>query len=68
MILLELKPNHADSIAHAIRHACEPLTDPAAAMGWGGQFNIGELAHYFEAVLPEQFDCYGVPETYPFGL
>lgn len=55
MTLLELKPNQADSVAHAIRHACEPLPDPAYMIEFGAFFDpyiggakvvlLGEASH-----------------------
>jgi erythromycin esterase-like protein len=53
--LLELKPNQADGIAHAIRHACQLLPDPAHMIEFGAFFDpyidsskvvlLGEASH-----------------------
>jgi hypothetical protein len=32
MTLLDLRPNYAGEIVHAIAHACRPLPDPAYMM------------------------------------
>ena len=54
MSMAELKPNDADRVAHAIRHACQPLPDPAHMIEFGAFFDpfadadivlLGEATH-----------------------
>lgn len=54
MDLLDLKPNDASEVAHAISHACRPLPDPAHMIEFGAFFDpyadaevvlLGEASH-----------------------
>src|SRR5689334_10880106 len=54
MALLDLRPNDAAEVAHAIAHACRPLPDPAHMIEFGAFFDpyaeasvvmLGEASH-----------------------
>jgi erythromycin esterase-like protein len=54
MTLLDLRPNDAGEVAHAIAHACRPLPDPAHMIEFGAFFDpyadadivmLGEASH-----------------------
>jgi hypothetical protein len=57
MTLLDLRPNDAGEIVHAIAHACRPLPDPAHMI------KESRAMTPLSAIRP-----HGMPDTYPFGL
>jgi hypothetical protein len=57
MTLLDLRPNDAGEIVHAIAHACRPLPDPARMI------KESRAVTPLSAIRP-----HGMPDTYPFGL